>query len=220
MTGQRQHGTGRARPHRAGRGRRQAGPAHGRGTARFALAVHSGRSGDADTDLLVLPWMGDRYGAGGHGGATHRPSVPAGVAAGPAGRLAVRRDDPQVSAAAEWGVVDGVGNAAAAGARRFAHRLGERDQVVAGGWRRLELTVMPDKIPAARRGEAACVLLAQVVRVGFGKCGQRPDHRRRVGVDVGQRRNGRPGATVTGTAPWGPHGGTLSSGRGGPVTTR
>src|SRR5207247_11044333 len=56
----------------------------------------------------------------------------------------------------------------------------------------------------------ARVVLAQVVRVRLGEGGQRPDHGGRVGVDIGQRRDRRPGATVTGTAPWGPHGGTLS----------
>jgi hypothetical protein len=41
------------------------------------------------------------------------------------------------------------------GARRLTDRLGEGDEVVAGGWGRAELTVMPHEIPALGCGEPA-----------------------------------------------------------------
>jgi hypothetical protein len=86
--------------------------------------------------------------------------------------------------------------------RRLTDRLGERDQVIGGGRRGFELSVMTDQVPAARRRQASCVLLAQVVRVGLSERGQRTDHRRRIGVDIGQRRDGLPGAAIAGASPW------------------
>jgi hypothetical protein len=46
------------------------------------------------------------------------------------------------------------------------------------------------------------MLLAQVVRVGLGERGQRTDYRGRIGVDIGQRRDGLPGAAIAGATPW------------------
>jgi hypothetical protein len=85
---------------------------------------------------------------------------------------------------------------------RLADRLGERHEIVGGRWGWLELAVMPDQVPAARRGQAARVLLAQVVGVRFGEGSERTDDGGRVRIDIGQRGNGRPWAAVAGTTPW------------------
>src|SRR6266536_995038 len=116
-----------------------------------------------------------------------------------------RGDDTQVTAAADRQAGRRsrlVHPATAAGAPRLAYRLGERDQVVAAGRGRLVLPVVPDQVPAARRGEAARVRLTQVVGVRLGERRQWPDHRGRLGVHIGQRRDRRLGAAVTRTTPW------------------
>src|SRR5262245_58699597 len=107
-------------------------------------------------------------------------------------RSAGRWDDPKVATPADRGtgrcaalVPPGTGHRA----RRLTYRLGEGDEVVAGGWRGLVLAVVPHEIPAAGRGQAAGVLLAQVVRVGLGERGQRTDDRGGLGVDVRQCRD-------------------------------
>src|SRR6266542_2081725 len=111
------------------------------------------------------------------------------------------RDDPQVAAPAqmlsEVGVV--AGGARAAG---LADRLGQRHQIVAAGWRWLEVAVIADQIPASWRGQPPGMLLAQVVGVRLGEGGQRTHDSGRVGIEEGQRRDGRPGAAVAGAAPW------------------
>ena len=96
------------------------------------------------------------------------------------------------------------------GASRLTDGVGEGDQVVSGRRRRGEVAVVADEFPASRGGEAACVGFTEVVRVGFGEGSQRAHHRGRIAVDVGQRGDRLPGTAVTGAAPWGPHGGTLS----------
>lgn len=78
----------------------------------------------------------------------------------------------------------------------LAHGVGERLEVVAaaGPGDVGVLALVPDDLPAARGGQAVRVLLAQVVAVRLGVDGQRADHRRPVGVDVGERGDSREGA--------------------------
>ena len=95
-------------------------------------------------------------------------------------------------------------------ARRFAHRLRERQKIVAGRRGRAELTVVAHQIPAPGRGQSAGMGLAEVVRVGLGKRRKRADDRRRLRVDIRQRRDGLSGTSVARASPWGPHGGTVS----------
>jgi hypothetical protein len=43
---------------------------------------------------------------------------------------------------------------------RLVDGIGQRQQVIVGGWRRIELAIVPDEIPAARSGQPASVLFA------------------------------------------------------------
>lgn len=90
------------------------------------------------------------------------------------------------------------------------NRLGQRDKIVHAMRRRVEFALVPYKIPTTRCGEAAGVLFAEVVRMRLGERGERTDDGGRVGVHVGQRRDGKPGAAVAGATPWRPHCRTLS----------
>ena len=82
------------------------------------------------------------------------------------------------------------------------HRLGQRHKIVHAVWRRIELALVPDEIPAAWSGKTSGVLFAKVVRVRLGERGERTDNSGRVGVDVGQRRDSKPRAAVAGATPW------------------
>jgi hypothetical protein len=93
---------------------------------------------------------------------------------------------------------------------RLPYGFGERNKIVHTVRRRVELALMADKIPAAWGGKASSVLFAEVVRVRFGEGGERTDDGGRVGVNIGQRRYGKPGAAVAGATPWRPHRRTLS----------
>lgn len=84
----------------------------------------------------------------------------------------------------------------------LADGVGERDKIITAWRRGFELSVRADHVPAARRGQATCVLLAQIVRVGLGERGQRTDNRGRIGIDIGQRRDGLPGTAIAGAASW------------------
>src|SRR5882757_10614101 len=68
-------------------------------------------------------------------------------------------------------------------------RIGQSHQIVIlavrGKW-----ACVPHQLPAARGGDPAGVLDAQIPRVRFRHGGQRPDDRRRVSVHEGQRRHG------------------------------
>ena len=90
------------------------------------------------------------------------------------------------------------------------NRLGQGNKIIYAMRRRVELALVPDKIPTTRCGEAAGVLFAEVVRMRLGERGERTDDGGRVGVHVGQRRDGKPGAAVAGATPWRPHRRTLS----------
>ena len=92
----------------------------------------------------------------------------------------------------------------------FPYGFGQRYKIVHAVRRRVELALMADKIPTPRRGQAPSVLFAEVVRVRFGEGGERADDGGRIGVDVGQRRDSKPGAAVAGATPWRPHRRTLS----------
>jgi hypothetical protein len=94
-----------------------------------------------------------------------------------------------MTATAERPRLKRLGHPMGGGARGLPHRLGERYQIVLRGRRRLELPVVAHQIPAAWGGQTPGVLLAQVVRMRLGERGERSDHRGRLGIDVGQRRN-------------------------------
>ena len=91
----------------------------------------------------------------------------------------------------------------------FADGVGQGDQVVGGGGRGCEVTVVANQIPASGGGEAAGVWLAEVVGVWLRERGQGADHGRGIVVDVGQGGDRLSGTAIAGAAPWGPHGGTL-----------
>ncbi len=74
-------------------------------------------------------------------------------------------------------------------AGRLAHRLGESDQIVDAVRGRVELAVVPDQFPAARRRQATRVLLTQVIRVWLGEGRERADHGGGFSIDIGQRRD-------------------------------
>jgi len=87
-------------------------------------------------------------------------------------------------------------------ARGLADCLGERDKIIRGGRRRLELAIVADELPATGCGEAAGVSFAEVIGVGLGICSQRSHNGRRVRIDIGQRRNRLARAAVAGAASW------------------
>jgi hypothetical protein len=80
--------------------------------------------------------------------------------------------------------------------------LSERNEIVNAARRRIELAVMPDEFPSAGRGQAACVLLAEVIRVRLIEGGKRTDDGGRLGVDIGQRRDCQTWAAVARATPW------------------
>ncbi len=88
---------------------------------------------------------------------------------------------------------------------RLAYRLGQRDQIVLAGRRRIKLALGSDKLPAARSSQAPSVPFAQVVGVGLGEGGEGADDRGRVGVDIGQRGDGQLRTTVSRAPPGRPH---------------
>jgi hypothetical protein len=115
-------------------------------------------------------------------------------------------DYAEVAAAALlMGVRVGVGERLVVALHRaggLAHGLGQGDQIVGRRRRGRELAVVPHQLPPTGGGQAAGMLLAQVVRVRLGKCRQRPHNSRAVVVDIGQRGDGLAGAAVSGAAPW------------------
>jgi hypothetical protein len=113
------------------------------------------------------------------------------------------RDHSEVAAAA--GLVSGQGlfiGAGGDGAGRFPYGVGQGDQIVGGRRRWGEISVVPDQVPASGGGEAAGVGFAQVVRVGLGERGERPDDGGGIAVDVGQSGDRLSGTAVPGAAPW------------------
>lgn len=91
---------------------------------------------------------------------------------------------------------------AAGGPGGLSDGVGERLEVVDGaGERHREVRLMAHDLPAARSGGALGVGLAQVVAVRLGVGGERADDGRAVGIDVGERRDGRGGARGARAAP-------------------
>ncbi len=88
----------------------------------------------------------------------------------------------------------------------LSHGVGQRLQVVGVRNRGRELPGVPHELPATRCGQAHCVVLAKVVGMRLGETGQWADHRGRVRVHVGQRRDGGPATAGTATGPHAPHG--------------
>ena len=101
----------------------------------------------------------------------------------------------------------GVGGWLRGRARGFTHSVGESLEIVAAGQHRVGIAVEADDLPAAWRGEPPCVLLAEVVGVWLGVGGQRAHDRRRVGVDVSERRDRGPAASGPRAAAQWAHGG-------------
>jgi len=69
--------------------------------------------------------------------------------------------------------------------RRLSDRVGESQQVVAGRAEQVGVGGKPEDLPAPRRTEPLTVRLTQVVRMRLREDGQRSQHGRLVGVDVG-----------------------------------
>lgn len=84
----------------------------------------------------------------------------------------------------------------------LADRVGECHQVVAARPGRVEFPVVAHEVPSTGGRQPTRVKLAQIVRMGLGERGERPDDSGGIGVDVGQRRDRGSGATVAGAAPW------------------
>jgi predicted Zn-dependent protease with MMP-like domain len=91
--------------------------------------------------------------------------------------------------------------------RSLSHGVGQGLEVVTAGLHRAGITVEPDHLPPTRDGEAAGVLLAQVVGVRLGVGREWTDDRSRVGVDVGERRHRRAAAGGPRAAAQRAHGG-------------
>src|SRR5271170_5169636 len=92
---------------------------------------------------------------------------------------------PEVAAAADLdALADGLGVHLALRVG-FHHRVGQRFQVIGALLGRVH--GQPHHVPAARRGQPAGVLLAQVIAVRLDVGSQRAEDRGRVAVHVGQR---------------------------------
>ena len=89
----------------------------------------------------------------------------------------------------------------------FANGVGECLEVVAVGEDGARVDIEADNLPAARHGQPAGVLFAQVVGVRLCVRGERADDRGRVGVDVSERRDRRPAAGGPRAAAQWAHGG-------------
>jgi len=84
--------------------------------------------------------------------------------------------------------------------RRLTHSVRQRLKIIRCRAGRLG-DLQPDDIPAERRGEPCRVPGAQVVAMRLGVGRERAEHRRRLRIDVGERRNrrltaGGPGASA------------------------
>jgi len=72
---------------------------------------------------------------------------------------------------------------------RLSHGVREGLEVVDTRNSTLSVDVQADDLPAARRGQAVRVALAEVVGVRLGVRRERSDHGRRVGIDISERRD-------------------------------
>src|SRR5690606_31599385 len=121
-----------------------------------------------------------------------------GAAAGVAGAVAScarRAARCAVGGARAGGADRAVRTLAGSGRDGAAHGIGESDQVVAD----VLAAGDPQQLPAARRGHAGGMLVAEVVGMGLAETGERAEHRGRVLVHEGQGadcrlRAGGPGA--------------------------
>ena len=75
----------------------------------------------------------------------------------------------------------------------LTHRVGERLEIL-GDAHWIDLGLDPDQFPATRCGESARVGFAEVITMRFDVGGERSEHSRGIGVDVGQRGVRVPGA--------------------------
>ena len=92
------------------------------------------------------------------------------------------------------------GSRGGAGPGGLADRVGERLEVVAVRTERVGVGASRSDLPAARGGQPLRVGHAQVVAVRLGVGRERAEDRRRVGVDVGERGDGRAAAGGARTA--------------------
>ena len=120
----------------------------------------------------------------------HITDIPGSARDGSAGS----RQRPQVAAAS--GAAVPVDRSTRNGPGRLAYGVREGFEVVAAAGPHLVgvLALVSHNLPPARGREPGGVLLAQVVAVRFGVDGQRAHHGGPVGVDVGERGDGRKGA--------------------------
>ncbi len=94
------------------------------------------------------------------------------------------------------------------GAGGLAHRVGQCLEIVtaAGSGGLGVVALVPHDLPTPWGRQPLCVVLAQVVAVRFGLHGERPHDGGTIGVDIGERGDGRTGAGGTGATPDRAHG--------------
>jgi hypothetical protein len=87
-------------------------------------------------------------------------------------------------------------------AGRLPYRLGQRDKIIIrrGWW--AELPVVAHQFPSSGSCQPYGMVLTEIVRMGLRIRSERTNDRSRLGVHIGQRRDRRPRATVTGASPW------------------
>lgn len=87
-------------------------------------------------------------------------------------------------------------------ARGLPDRLSQSDKIIIRRGRGAEVAVVAHEFPPPRSRQPNRVVLTQVVGMWLGKGRQRADDRRRLSVDIGQRRDRRPMAAVTRASTW------------------
>jgi hypothetical protein len=88
----------------------------------------------------------------------------------------------------------------------LADGLGEGGEIIHARFRLGKLAVMADNVPTPRSGQPQGVPLTQVIGVRFAVGSQRPYHCGGIGIDKGERGNGRVGAPSFRTSPRIAHG--------------
>lgn len=92
----------------------------------------------------------------------------------------------------------------------FAHGVGKREQIILGG-STVDAQGEPDDLPPAWCRQPLGMLVTEVVGVRFGIGGQRTEHRRLIGVDIGERGHRAPLARGPRTAPGTTHVGEVTA---------
>jgi hypothetical protein len=92
----------------------------------------------------------------------------------------------------------------------FAHGVGKREQIILRG-ASVDAQGEPDDLPPAGRRQPLGMLVTEVVGVRFGIGGQRTEHRRLIGVYIGERGHRAPLARGPRTAPGTTHVGEVTA---------